>query len=627
MVGKPVTTPKAPARSKTASYVSPRLAGSPNIGISPNLRKEQGDATNGVSKVAAVEDISTPVKNFLSSNVTPRSNSRKARVDSASSTPKSTPNGTPTSSRPASMITTREHGNDSSEIRGLGLTNDTRARQEFSESTLSYRENPNLVRKGVSPELHDQHNGPESPMFFYANDASSAPRQTSQESATLRTGFIYADGRQEALAMPKTIPQPTNQSKFCHINGAPESPQMPVGSPTLTSPILAQRQVQQNSSRTESFNPSHIRQRSSSPLKEFEVPVEQATQNIRRSSGISNLSLRTSGTKATIPSHHPKVTSTKEPVFKTSHVKTQSLSSLPRQAPEANPSQNAHSLSIAHSPRSLPETTELPSPLTDQSHAMSPTSPLVSPTHQRSVAGEGRIDQLNELAANARRERKVLDLEISNSSLLAINRTLEREMRKQKSELRRYRRLTSSGRLSINPRDRSISASTAYSVSTGIDSEAEDGLEDDIAIDILTEEEDLDESSTSSPSLSPDARAVRDGRQCARDEKRLRLDLNKHRELLIDSQKMNQSLKRCLGWTEELIFEGRKALAYQVRVSDVSIGGRVLQADDETANSEAEPRKALLSPTRIYADDLKHFPWSNSVQEKNVLPELSHDMT
>ena len=40
-----------------------------------------------------------------------------------------------------------------------------------------------------------------------------------------------------------------------------------------------------------------------------------------------------------------------------------------------------------------------------------------------------------------------MDLEISNASLLALNRTLEKRMRKQNSELRRYRRLTRTGQL------------------------------------------------------------------------------------------------------------------------------------------------------------------------------------
>lgn len=97
------------------------------------------------------------------------------------------------------------------------------------------------------------------------------------------------------------------------------------------------------------------------------------------------------------------------------------------------------------------------------------------------------------------------------------------------------------------------------------------------------EESELDSSGSESlddGSLSPGAMAESDLRHRKKDEQRLQLDLSKHRQLLVDSQKMNQSLKRCLGWTEELINEGRKALDYHVRVSDVELGGRVLSPDE-----------------------------------------------
>lgn len=103
-----------------------------------------------------------------------------------------------------------------------------------------------------------------------------------------------------------------------------------------------------------------------------------------------------------------------------------------------------------------------------------------------------------------------------------------------------------------------------------------------------------DESLFDDGTMTPNTYAEHDARLRAKDEKRLQLDLSKHRELLIDSQKLNQSLKRCLGWTEDLIKEGQKALDYHVRVSDLHVGGRVLTPD------EVEPdtlnRRGLLSP-------------------------------
>jgi hypothetical protein len=72
-------------------------------------------------------------------------------------------------------------------------------------------------------------------------------------------------------------------------------------------------------------------------------------------------------------------------------------------------------------------------------------------------------------------------------------------------------------------------------------------------------EESLAESQTSNPSVSQ-----RESARLKKDEKRLKLDLTKHRQLLIDSQKMNQSIKRCMLISEEMIAEGRRALEYHV---------------------------------------------------------------
>lgn len=210
---------------------------------------------------------------------------------------------------------------------------------------------------------------------------------------------------------------------------------------------------------------------------------------------------------------------------------------------------------------------------------------------QSPVKAGHSLERMNELAANARRERKVLDLEITNSSLAAINRTLEREMRKQAAELRRYRRLSRSGRLSIAT-EASIRTSNGFSAIG--EEETEQRLSD------MSEEEsedmsefDSSEDSIDDGSLDPEALAASDLRHRKKDEKRLQLDLSKHQQLLVDSQKLNESLKRCLGWTEGLIAEGKKALEYNVRVSDVELGGRVL-VNDADENGGARTGGALL---------------------------------
>lgn len=452
-------------------------------------------------------------------------------------------------------------------------------------------------------------------MFFYASDAGSAPKRTFQGCVAPKAAFTYADGRPESTTKQVPSSQSSVLPKFYHANGAPESGGVSPKPSTVASPTDAQ----DYHSWARSSIPSNARQRSTSPLKEFEVPAEHTGTRGRRSSGISSLSLQSGASTSLARYNTPKPIFAQKPKSAVGHSKAQSLTSAPAQKPVTGFTQDTPSLFALQSPQSLSGTALSPLSLNLQTNTLppkvaTPTSPLVSPTNQQSTTSQKKIDELNALAANARRERKVLDLEISNSSLLAINRTLEREMRKQKAELRRYRRLTSSGRLSIAPTERSVSTSTGFSKSYSIGSDIEEeGFEDDdVMTDLPSDEDGFDGTDSSSASLSPGAQASRDARQGARDEKRLRLDLNKHQELLIDSQKLNQSLKRCLDWTEELILEGRKALVYQVRVSDIAVGGRVLHADEEVGTTGAEPGKALLSPTYVYTDEIKSLPWDDT---------------
>jgi hypothetical protein len=206
----------------------------------------------------------------------------------------------------------------------------------------------------------------------------------------------------------------------------------------------------------------------------------------------------------------------------------------------------------------------------------------------------GKSDGPSEAALNARTERKIMDLEISNSSLLAINRTLEREMRQQKAELRRFRRLSRAGRISMAPSTRSFSGvalSTTSELEEG-ESEYSSRSQDDMS-DMSDEDSIADESI-----MSPGSLAEHDAKHRVHDEKRVMLDLARHQEVLQDSQRMNQSLKRCLGWTEELIKEGQRALEYNVHVQDIELGGRVLSPEE--LGEIAESGHGLLSPSTEY---------------------------
>lgn len=172
-------------------------------------------------------------------------------------------------------------------------------------------------------------------------------------------------------------------------------------------------------------------------------------------------------------------------------------------------------------------------------------------------------------------------------------------MRKQTSELRRYRRLTSAGRISLAPSN--FSTSSRFSGLTETDASSDLDLEPHMLDEDLVA---FSDDEGSSVSHSPTSAHTRSARQRAKDEKRLQLDLSKHQEILLDSQRMNQSLRRCLGWTEDLIKEGKRALAYQAKVDEGDVKGRVLTPDE--VDGEMERGRGLLSPALDTVED----PWA-----------------
>lgn len=198
----------------------------------------------------------------------------------------------------------------------------------------------------------------------------------------------------------------------------------------------------------------------------------------------------------------------------------------------------------------------------------------------------------SELAADARRERKVLDLEISNSSLLAINASLEREVRRQKAELKRFRRLSRAGRFSMASNDLPRRKSDGLSTLGEVDSENDE--DDDLsAAGLGDDQDDLSDSEEGSllsggEPLSPGSQSHKEQDRLAKDEKRLQVDLARHKELLVQSQAMNQSIKRCTYATEEMLREGKAALQYHVRVSDVKLGGRILSGNDDDEDIDVD---------------------------------------
>ncbi|KAF2132044.1 hypothetical protein P153DRAFT_382936 [Dothidotthia symphoricarpi CBS 119687] len=596
----------APASTRAGSAktpLTPRLAVAP-AAPAPTTRPLR--TSNGAAPrlAVAVQDDATPVKSVLGSNVSPRSASRKSRIGASSTASASTSNAP---SRPPSALDA-SHGPAPPR---LAVSGGNRLRASPAQT-------PRLPLASVYPHVPSGSASARlaSPTFFHANDVRPPPEPTSAPSQKKASAFFYANGKQDdsrkhgAPSPPlSSIGRAQSESKFFHADSISEVRSTPpVLTPVSTSP-------EPPSTRNP---PSH---RPASPTKDFShLSYRKGASQVMRPalhSRNSGLSVLSAANPPDVSEQSRRRSSAASSIMRANHVKSASLSSI-------------DSVVESKTAPSNDQTFLMPSPLHTENHmssngsrpeslASAPSPPMTTfsglPSPRTSVGGQSALEMMNELAANARRERKVLDLEISNSSLLAINRSLEKEVRKQKAELRRYRRLTLSGRFSTGPTDPTLeNDSTAEASDTGKLSDMdEDGeTSDSEDSDSDSEQEDLEDSSEHADSIDDSAQSSSDRSSSAptphhhiRDEKRLQLDLTKHHSLLLDSQKMNQSLKRCLGWTEQLIKDGQKALAYKVHASDVKLGGRVLVVEDDAdANSLLSP----WSPLKGAGDSLDLVP-------------------
>ena len=485
--------------------------------------------------------------NLLSANVTPRSGSRNSRRDALSS-----PTHTPTNNSSPQLLP--------QPIATPGPNYGYRSDRSPSQGG---RLDPRTARaKTLTAENAPRSNSHDntSPRFFHASDARSNVDSDPRPREKLPPSFFYANGQGENLAVDQNASIPAMNRRS---TGAPR-------------PISVAKSSAASSPRLRSPDQSDVA-RLTDELRSQTSPPEIASDRSPQFEQLHTSSLNKLPDK--LP-ERPRLSIGR-------HTKSTSLDSAQNSTP---PREGLRPSPVIISPSDSPaDVTEDPPPLrprifSNGSTASADTHASIQSPTKSDVTSPGKPDP----ALNARTERKILDLEISNSSLLAINRTLEREMRKQNAELRRYRRLSRSGRLSMAPSNRSVSGG-----GLSMTSETDEGLSD-FSVHLPENLSDIsDEESVDDNDMNPDL-SEHDAQQQARDEKRFYLDLAKHQELLVTSHKMDQSIRRCLGWTEELIIEGRKALDYCVHVSDIELGGGVLSPDEVDVG---EGNRGLLSPT------------------------------
>ncbi|KAF7853941.1 hypothetical protein EAF04_010607 [Stromatinia cepivora] len=610
---KPNTNrPLAPTLSASANRgIKPKPPLTPKVSARPLSRQSRSENTTPNN---AKEDLSTPVSTFLNSNnITARSSTRKTRFDTSNNSPSgtSTPSETPRLYDPT-------HNGSGLGISGLEKDTSKRASVTFSPS------NSDLNYSQSSQSSADS-------KFFFASDVkpqSHSSQQTKSSHTKKTSTFFHANGdkvpkkpspRPGTLTVGSTIGEERGHAKFFHANGTPEiglspSPHFAPPRPSsvlstnsrVTSPRLAnvttspsQRPTSPQKSNTQYASISSVR--SPTPLASPVLPRPKAGL---RGQSANNINITHSRRTSTDGGYgHQRTTSTGSSMERL--VLARKVSSGGHSVDVPNPitiTEPSSPASIAHTDEILEgeekeDEEEGESEDEDEDEDDGEDSESISSegeVKEEVLKAGGSIERMNELAAIARNERKVLDLEITNSSLAAINRTLEREMRKQTAELRRYKRLSRSGRLSMATRASPRATSGALSVldekegnDLSVNSQENYDLEDeeDEEEEGMSSEEDFIDDGT----LSPGAVAEHDLKHRKKDEKRLRLDLSKHQQLLIDSQKMNQSLKKCLGWTEELINEGKRALDYRVKTSDIGpLAPRVLAPDEFDDDDDVE---------------------------------------
>lgn len=611
----PPVKPTLAARRTAGAPLTPRVAASATptttAGRTPTIRSHVPTATPR-PRLPQVKVADTAQNNTINKdgdrnvNITPRSYVRTTRTESPSSVPASHTSGvSPNSIRGRPVVaaagSTRERTGN---VAGLGIGAGAhsrprvgQARSMISDSGSSRGPLPVMRSPGNNDSGHSQADGADS-RFFHASEATKQEPTVRKPEPKKPSVFFHADGSSEAhLAATRSPPVSTPLKRYSNPWPQHDTDQEPITSPPpLLSPTLSSVSL----SSSPFFAPlSQLNEpRAPSPSKEnIHLSYRRGASQIF---GLRPIPVRSSRSivEQQSPNEQRRVSLEIKP-YQTSHRKSTSLSSIDsgnsvhsrrRSATTLDPSANASSplsqeANFSDFPKIRKQSVDMPSigaslELGEESgshpHLEGPLSPSKS---------------VSELAADARRERKVLDLEISNSSLLAINSSLEREVRRQKAELKRFRRLSRAGKFGFAPHERTARLSEGLSVLGEEDEDIEDfdfggksalrEMDDDLSEDDEDDDDDETSSVTSGGDpLSPNARESKQEARLAKDEQRLRADISKHKELLVQSQMMNQSLKRCMYATEEMINEGKKALQYNVRVSDIRLGGRILTDHD-----------------------------------------------
>ncbi|KAK2067856.1 hypothetical protein P8C59_001561 [Phyllachora maydis] len=386
--------------------------------------------TNSTPQLPPSATLVSPVPNVLSSNITPRSGSRQSRVDSANSTPSHTP--VAVQDPEPKFFHARDAQRQHQQPRQPLLTQQPRQPLLTQQPAFLYA-NGALPDRPAVPSQPSQDNNNNNNLlgkFVYANgtrDRSPPPTLVRASTSTLLTAAKLAPGRiATTVSSPGLLPcqQPTSPVKMSSYPGAKTvgsnrsslatSPQP--GAPPATRRTSGDLQLQVRVAASLGNTLAHSRNNSLTPAEPLAAPPPTSNPF----PGLSGLTTTTHTATPTAAGFASLLQAADDFAESTA-------GDTPRHDDDDDDDDNGND---NHDDDN------------DNEDEDEDAAPLQSPATTKSPTQD---KELSELVASARRERKVQDLQITNASLEAINRTLERQLRKQTAELRRYRRLSRSG--------------------------------------------------------------------------------------------------------------------------------------------------------------------------------------
>lgn len=202
----------------------------------------------------------------------------------------------------------------------------------------------------------------------------------------------------------------------------------------------------------------------------------------------------------------------------------------------------------------------------DQVSPANSRSANASPTLQKSnIDQQTQTDMKKLQVKQARSDRKIMDLEISNTSLLKVNKYLEKKLRSQSKHIQQAKLLQKRDKILMFPRLGELNSNEEPL--DLFSSSASDAEEDD-------DDDDEESSMTDDERVSPENQ-TREEKELSEKTKLVEKKIQSHIEFLESSERVNKMIRNCIFISDALITQASQTLDYEVDPSEIKFGGQV----------------------------------------------------